>query len=1163
MTKRKREEEKDCKNHETTSGCNKHKSSTCPETKNNNPSWVQRALGMHLKSYLLPNYLSLFFDVPEEAFIESDEEAQRYQKRESILDEMRSIVIAPFTNHCPTNDSFSTEEKPKNLRFVVSEPLESIVDGVIAALVHRCRRYERIATFPSKDNDEVQYNYFLQNVLSSGYNIAGSHWQSTSGPGVKSYCVNMPPGITCNTPNTTALWAKTNPIVLRLHKIVGDDILRNMLLNTIMLIPTTLSSSDYCKNNYLQLCGPPLSTLVKQPLEGKQQRKRESSCTNNVSNKRLKRLSTVNNKGQPSFCSKAVRQNQNNEPNLNPNEPLPRSRLYFCEGFFKKVGLPQSHLLNQTSSSLNYKDLLNSIMKFKVGSKFNRRRWKRLRNTGINMMKQLHLRHLKKCDYHRILNRHCPLPSFDMEEREPNSEPPTVVLEDIIAAHSPAKSVYSYLKEVLRRTFPKDFWGSEHNFSVMLKTLEKYVQLRRYEEMPMKLIIKGLRIMDFQWLSNSSPNSSADDPFRGDTVPTVTTRQERSTKSWSDHAATTKLVLLTLRWVYVAYIDPLLRSAFYITDSEFAGHSTLYYRRPVWSALRRRGIKSLLSNGQFTEYNPRSAAELDVYFASNRSIGLPKLRMLPKKNGIRPIATLCKSEKFTIDGKVMFQGTFSSEKHFPPPNVTLRPTFDVLKYERGNDPNMFGYGVYGIDQIAFLLSQFKAKLSELKTQAQGWNESPGLYFASVDIHRCYDKINQKQLFELIPDVLQFDDYLIQTHLVLQRDGNTGALKRKLMRSVRTPESFLDIQTIAEQSNQTDSIFIDNSCCTVVKKKSVIELLKEHIFKHAVLVHGSSGSRFFCQRNGIPQGSILSTMLCNIYYGKVEKILFKDLFDGNYTNQKDAHFLARIVDDFIFITTKKDTAERFLRIMYGGLPSFGVEINDKKTLVNFDVCIKTCGGIMQKIQKSETRNQFPWCGMLFHTETCDVKVDYSRFLGNVIINSLIVSHSGMEGRALEKKMKLFIQPRIKILFYDQSINSKRTACFNFYEALLFCAIKTTHYVSSMEGGVNSNFQHIIRCIENSINYSYSAICHLLRKNSGSTVNVSKAKKGWFLNPLEAHWLARHAFVQVFSRIRGRNFKLLSDQLSKMNDVIFDSQMDNLRRLCDEAFSNCVALRSLVP
>jgi hypothetical protein len=108
------------------------------------------------------------------------------------------------------------------------------------------------------------------------------------------------------------------------------------------------------------------------------------------------------------------------------------------------------------------------------------------------MMKWLHLHHLKKCDYHRILNHHCPLPSFDLKEREPSHGQQMVGLEDLIAAHSTATNVYSYLKEVLWITFPRDFWGSEYNFSVMLKTLEKYLQLRCYEEMPLKLITKGL-----------------------------------------------------------------------------------------------------------------------------------------------------------------------------------------------------------------------------------------------------------------------------------------------------------------------------------------------------------------------------------------------------------------------------------------------------------------------------------------------------------------------------------------------------------------------------------------------------------------------------------------------------------------------------------------------
>lgn len=72
-----------------------------------------------------------------------------------------------------------------------------------------------------------------------------------------------------------------------------------------------------------------------------------------------------------------------------------------------------------------------------------------------------------------------------------------------------------------------------------------------------------------------------------------------------------------------------------------------------------------------------------------------------------------------------------------------------------------------------------------------------------------------------------------------------------------------------------------------------------------------GRKYFRQRIGIPQGSVVSTILCNIYYAHLEK---KKL---DFMNDEDG-LLLRLIDDFLFITMNKEHAQRFLQAMGDGV-----------------------------------------------------------------------------------------------------------------------------------------------------------------------------------------------------------------------------------------------------
>ena len=71
-----------------------------------------------------------------------------------------------------------------------------------------------------------------------------------------------------------------------------------------------------------------------------------------------------------------------------------------------------------------------------------------------------------------------------------------------------------------------------------------------------------------------------------------------------------------------------------------------------------------------------------------------------------------------------------------------------------------------------------------------------------------------------------------------------------------------------------------------------------------------GKKYYRQKVGIPQGSVLSTMLCNIFYADLERKKLPFLTDSD-------GLLLRLIDDFLFISMNKDHATQFIQHMVDG------------------------------------------------------------------------------------------------------------------------------------------------------------------------------------------------------------------------------------------------------
>ncbi len=99
-------------------------------------------------------------------------------------------------------------------------------------------------------------------------------------------------------------------------------------------------------------------------------------------------------------------------------------------------------------------------------------------------------------------------------------------------------------------------------------------------------------------------------------------------------------------------------------------------------------------------------------------------------------------------------------------------------------------------------------------------------------------------------------------------------------------------------------------------QQIYSALKCLIENHVIVFCG----KFYIQTRGIPQGSALSVLLCNLYLGALEQDNWPELLDNKTASDS---LMVRHVDDFLLATTRKPLAERFVNSMSHGFDDYGV------------------------------------------------------------------------------------------------------------------------------------------------------------------------------------------------------------------------------------------------
>jgi telomerase reverse transcriptase len=250
------------------------------------------------------------------------------------------------------------------------------------------------------------------------------------------------------------------------------------------------------------------------------------------------------------------------------------------------------------------------------------------------------------------------------------------------------------------------------------------------------------------------------------------------------------------------------------------------------------------------------------------------------------------------------------------------------------------------------------------------NPQTPLYFAKVDVQAAFDTIPQKAVLQLMTKVPSESEYRISKHVEFKpgegwREGNNIAKPmRKWVALAKASEDFEHFEENLESTlavGRKNTIFVENVVNQFREKDELLALLTEHVEYNMVKI----GKKFYRQKEGIPQGSVLSSLLCNYFYADLEAHHLQ------FLQSKDS-LLLRLIDDFLLITKERSHAKKFLQVMHDGLPAYGVRVNPDKTLVNFEVVING-----RKVERLIGSRSFPYCGSFIDTRTLDITKDRER------------------------------------------------------------------------------------------------------------------------------------------------------------------------------------------
>lgn len=558
-------------------------------------------------------------------------------------------------------------------------------------------------------------------------------------------------------------------------------------------------------------------------------------------------------------------------------------------------------------------------------------------------------------------------------------------MESLLGCHCSPYRVYLFVRECLRHVIPDELWGSRQNLLHFLSHVKNFLLLGKFEGVSLVQLMWRMKINDCHWLGHKKRQCASEHRYR----------------EW--------IFAQFLLWMLNGFVLGLVKALFYVTESMGQKHMLRFYRREIWAKLQHMAFSMHLSKGQWRPLSPPESIKSPETTITSR------IRFIPKVNGMRPITRLT--------------GPRESLQHF---QSCVRVLQNVLSVCVKEAPGPMGSTVWGWQDIHRVLTDF--------TPQQKCSPRP-LYFVKVDVSGAYDSLPHVKLVEVLSEVLApftRQSFFLRQYARVWLDLNQGLRKRFCTKAETSEPMNMKSFILDEQAGGTlhNAILVERHT-SEVRGADVLQFFKKMLSSY--IIHHEK--KMFRQVCGIPQGSSVSALLCNLCYGHMENLLLKG-FDKSGC-------LMRLVDDFLLITPHLSKATEFLTTLLAGVPEYGCKINPQKVAVNFPVCEEW---ERSGVSVFPSRCLFPWCGLLLDTHTLDVYKDYSRYDGLSLRYSLTVG-AAHSPAAVMKKLLSLLRLKCTDIFIDLGMNSVEAVYRSLYKLILLQALRFHACVKSLPLGQN--------------------------------------------------------------------------------------------------------------